>query len=384
MDPNQDTAKTPEATAAPASTPTPAPVQVDSATTIAPVTPPAKASKIQELLHNKKLVVSAAIAVVVLGAATAGAMWWTSPETSFNNATTSTAFSKGGTVKGTLTVKPESGSDVSLDYNTQYAGLVTKTDLSFKTKMGAVKLDINGGIATTANKSVLFRINDIKDTVNSFAGDSSDAVDQYYGSLIDKIDGRWVEVTESDMKELTKDSDADTSCVLDKGTKLINDKKFLSEASDIYKKNPYLLLTEKKASEKIEGRDSNHVVVSYDTKKATDYSKSLGGLQSLKDLKTCFKDSDPFQDVATGESVNSPRIELWIDKWNHKVNKFIVTQQQDGTTTTLSGVMTYNDAQKVDVPAAQTKFSELKTEVEAIQEDFAAPAAADSFTLEEN
>jgi hypothetical protein len=46
--------------------------------------------------------------------------------------------------------------------------------------------------------------------------------------------------------------------------------------------------------------------------------------------------------------------------------------------------MTYNDAQKVDVPAAQTKFSELKTEVEAIQEDFAAPAAADSFTLEEN
>ena len=118
---------------------------------------------------------------------------------------------------------------------------------------------------------------------------------------------------------------------MDKTTKLINDKAFMKEAADIYSKNAYFSIKDKVGSEKVDGRDSNHIVLAYDKTKAKAYGEALEKTNGLKDLKSCVKDADkdPTSSV-TDDSAATPKIELWVDKWSHKVNKIVVSQDQDG------------------------------------------------------
>ena len=332
---------------------------------------------------KKKWIILGSVLGVVLVGGVASAMWWTSPEKSLSDAMSMNSIPKGGNIKGDIVVTPKDSNAVTITFDSKYKGMVSKTDLGVKMSMGAMKLDITGGVATTANKRVMFRVNDVRDTVKSLAQGYDDVVEQYYGKLIDKVDNKWVEVTESDLKDATKDSGIDLSCFMDKTTKLINDKAFMKEAADIYSKNAYFSIKDKVGSEKVDGRDSNHIVLAYDKTKAKAYGEALEKTNGLKDLKSCVKDADkdPTSSV-TDDSAATPKIELWVDKWSHKVNKIVVSQDQDGTSTKLTATIGYNDNQSVDVPKADTQFKDLKTEIDSLQQQFAPTTSSESLMLE--
>ncbi len=356
----------------------PAPVATPpAAAPVAAATPPAGSDK------KKWIIIGSALAVVLIGGAVS-AMWWTSPEKSLSDAMSVNNLVQGGTVKGDIVVTPSDGTPVTIGFDSQYRGFVTKTDLSIKASMGAVKFDITGGFATTANKSLLFKVNDVRNTINSFAGaGNKEAIDQYYGKLINKVDGKWVEVTEADLKDATKDSGSDLSCVMDKTSKLINDKAFLKEASDLYKKNAYISIKEKLGSEKIDGRDSNHVVLAYDKTKAEAYGKALEETSAVKDLRSCVKDSGSSSSSTSSSDTATPKMEVWVDKWSHKITKVMMTQDDKGTSVKFTAVLNYNDTQKVDTPKADTQFKDLKTDMEELQQQFAPSATTtQSITLD--
>ncbi len=334
-----------------------------------PVISNTQPTSLMSRVSKKAIIAVVAGLIVLLGGGAAGALWWTSPEKSLSDAMSATELPQGGAIKGDFVVTPKDGKPVTIAYDTKYKGFVNKTDLSVKASMGAIKLDMSGGVATTANKSVLFRVNDIRDTINSFAQGDRAMIDEYYGGLLDKIDGKWVEMTEADIKDATKDSGTDFSCVMDKTAKLMQDKAFLKEASDIYKKNPIFSIKEKMGSEKIDGRDSNRVLLAYDKAKDKAFGDALEKTAAVKELKSCIKDTDTKMEDKKDDT-KTPRIEVWIDKWSHKINKMMVVQEDNGTTVQMTTVINYNNSQKVDVPKADTQFKDLKSEIEKLQQDF--------------
>lgn len=321
---------------------------------------------------KKKLWIGlSALIVALLVGGVAGAMWWTSPEKAFNDATSMTVFPKGGQVKGAMEIESESSPAVTLDYNVKYQGMRMVTDLGIKADSGMVNFNMTGGLATDTDKSMYFKVNNVKKTISSFAGEDNTMVQDIYGGLIDKIDGKWVQMTEADMKELTKDSGVNMSCAIDIAGKVGQNKAYTDEIQKIYSQNKYIVLKKTVGSESVEGVDSHRYEVDMDQSKMDGFGKALKTTTFYKDLSKCFSEEQRAEldqnTESTNTSQNPMKFEVWVDKWSHKPNKFMLSTSENGTKVKFSGLMTYNDTQKVDIPKADTQFKELRTEVEKLQ-----------------
>jgi hypothetical protein len=339
------------------------------------VAPPRKSRK-------KLLIITGAVLGVLLIGGTASAMWWTSPQKAFDDATSlNQALPKGGTVKGSIVVTPAGSPEVTFDFDTKYATNKMNTDLALKVNAGAVNLNLTGGVAYEADKSMFFKVNDVRKTITTFAGSSSGAIDQYYGGLIDKIDGKWVEMTSSDLKDLTKDSGADLSCATSTFTKLTTDQSYLKELSAMYDKNKYISIKDVVGSEKIDGRDSMHYTLAFDETKMKAYESAVKSSKFMQDFKKCVTNES--SESTSLESSPAPQgFEIWVDKWSHKITKVMLTSDSEGTAVKMTAVFGYNDAQAVTIPKADTQFKDLKSEVESLQEMFAPASSTEEFSLD--
>ncbi len=322
---------------------------------------------------KKKLWIGlAAILVVLVAGGAAGAMWWTSADKVFNDAMYDANYPKGGELKGAIEVSSDRNPTVTMDYTSRFQGMKTNTDLGVKLNAGMMNINMTGGIATDTDKNLYFKVNNIKKTIDSFAGTSSAAVDQYYGDLIKKIDGKWVRMTQSDLKEATKDSGYDMSCMADTIGK-ISQKSYTDEFVKLYKDNPYMTLKDTVGSESINGADTYHYIASEDQAKSKAFAKAMKETAFYKELRGCVAAEKRDEFDKSADSSNSDKkqpntkYEVWVDKWSHKLKKFLVTVDENDTKVKFSGTMTDNDSQKVDTPTADTEFKDLKTEVEKLQ-----------------
>ncbi len=347
MQPEQTPTVTPPTVSPPDNQPTPI------ATPDAPMNSgffPKKSSK-------KKLIIAGAVAVVLLGGGAAGAMWWTSPQKTFDDMMSSYELPTSARVKGTMDITPSSGMPVTVGFTTKFADGRSNSDLSLKMDAGAMKLDFTGAFATGDNKSLYFKVNDIRKTVESLAGSNTWMVEETYGEIINKVDGKWVEVTESDMKDASKDSGTDFGCVSDALVKITKDTTYVKDAYAIYEKNKYMSLKETIGSESVDGRDSHHFMVAVDKAKMDAFNKAMEKSKIAVDLKKCMTASDDTAAFDATEST-SPKLEIWADKWSHKLTKIVMTQDQEGTTVKLTATFDYAK-QTVSTPKADTQFKDL-------------------------
>lgn len=338
---------------------------------------PAVASK----RSKKPLFIALAVLLVLVSGGVAGALWWTGPQKTFDDAfNPSISMPKGGTAKGSIVVTSSTGPGVTVEFDTKVRGLATNTSLAFKVDAGAMKVDISGGVATDTNKNLYFKINDVRKTVNAFAGGNSDMIDQYYGSLIDKIDGKWVQMTEADLKEATKDSGTDMSCVLDKIAKIEADKSYAEDTAQIYSQNKYFSIKETLASEKIDGQDSHHYKVAIDKAKEESFNKVMRNSKLMKEIKKCVTDPSSLDEESSRvETSSDPTIEVWVNKWTHRLNKLVVSDDQSGLSAKLTVNIGYDDNQPVDVPKASTQYKDLQKEIESVKQQFQDQSGTEEF-----
>lgn len=342
------------------------PTTVSAPADTPPVAPMTAPKSTQPKFDKKKLIIAASVLVALIAGGVASAMWWTGPQKSLDDALLSD-FPRGGIVKGTMEVTPNASPAMTFDFDSKFSGITTNTAMGVNADLGMMKLKLDGGLATDANKNVYFRINNVRKTIESFAGDNAPLVEQQYGGLINKIDNKWVQMTESDLKDLTKDSGADMSCVVDKLSTMTRDKKYSDELKKVFSNNKYITIKDNVGSEKVDGKDSHHLVLNVDKNKMKSYGDAMKNTTFFKDVSSCFKNKEDAlksEDTTTGDV----KYELWVDKWSHKINKIMMTTDTDGTAVKLTATMTYNDAQKVDTPKADTQFKDLKTEIESLQE----------------
>lgn len=357
-----------------------------AAPTVEPAVAPAAPSPVaSKKAPNKKLLLGGVAAVVVaLIAGVSVYAWWNSPEKVFNDAiygSTAVPYS----VKGNMKVSQSSGPGATIEFDGKMADKKFYVDTSTKVDAGMMNFNLKASLAADANKDMYFRVQDVRKTVQTFAGDSMDAIEQYYGDVINKVDNKWVRITSADVKDMTKDSGADVTCMQDTLISVLEDKSLQSELKKVTqdKNNQYASIKEVVGTEKVNNRDSIHYKISIDATKYKSYTKAIGETSLMKRLESCVKDQSEIEDINSINESDMPTIELWVDKGTHHMSRMMMTSKsgQSDTSATLDATFGY-DKVPVDMPKADTEFKDLKQSIEQLQSQMSPSTGSSSFSTE--
>ncbi len=317
-------------------------------------------------------------AVLVIGLAAAGVVYafvYNSPDNAVMDAFTKALSAKSGSVAGTATMKSD-GTTVKFDVTSaSNASQQTAADVTL-TVTGQDQKDykLTGHFAGTKD-TVYVKLDDVRSVLSNALGSDYAAVfDQYYGSLLDKIDGKWIVLKNSDLAGASSGAvtSTETQCIQSEVTKLQSDATVRNEVMNVYQKNPLFTIASKGSDS-----DGNHyslTPVSKDRANAfvkafveTKFFKALDGCTS-QDLKSSLESSDSSSTSSTDATTGS--IDVWVDGWSHNLNKISVNLKS--STTELSGEFKpkFNNNPSVTIPKGDTTFDDLKTEIQSIEDQF--------------
>lgn len=191
-----------------------------------------------------------------------------------------------------------------------------------------------------------------------------------YKSQIDKINDSWIKVTKSDVDDLNSGVDP-TKC-----QQSINDLSLTDEDEDklteAYKQNSFVIVKEELDSEEIDGRDSFHYVLSFDSDKAESFINNIKTTEPYKKVYDVCQDYYDKAEASSGSdqySVNdlniSPddvRTDLWVDKSSRTPSRIKLSYNEKGVDFTADLVTEFNTALRPNVskPDQYMSLDEVK------------------------
>ena len=245
------------------------------------------------------------------------------------------------------------------------------------------------------------KLEDLQKSLNTLYGESlADQMQQYFGALIQKVDGKWVVVTADDVKGFGNDeSSKEMTCVQDEIGKIHTDTAVRSEFAKLLNDNFFIDITDKGTSV-VDGIRSNHYVLELNKDVYKQFLSKVKETSVFKAVDGCLEDTDLAKELnETTKSLDSAEAtpqkqetyELWVGTWNHEITKFSFTNSNTVTSTTQQLVVRpkININPQITVPEAETTVNDIKTEIEALTQQFqaatsqyVAPASSTTYTTQ--
>ena len=324
---------------------------------------------------KKGLIIGLIIAsVVLLGLAAAGVVYafvYNSPENVVMDAFSKSLSAKSGSASGTATMKSD-GTSFKVDFSSASStSQQTSADVTV-TVTGQDQKDykLTGHFAGTKD-AVYVKLDDVRSVISSALGsDYASAIDQYYGSLLKKIDGRWVVIKQSDLDSASSGaiSNKESQCIQSEVVKLQNDASTRDEVMNVYRKNPLFTVASKGSDS--DGNRYSLTPVSSD--KAKSFANAFVETKFFKALDDCtssdLKKSFTSDSTSTSSDKSTGTIDVWVDGWSHNLNKVAVNLKSDTSELTSEFKTKFNNNPSVTIPKGETTFDDLKTEIQGIEE----------------
>ena len=342
---------------------------------VVPVTPGAVSSGTEVVGKNpkkKKVLIIAAIVAGALGllgggTAAAYAFWYQNPEKVVLEAVGS-LFKQGAsthkisvdvksedtTVKVTIDAKVAENSAAQADVN----AAIAYKDKDYK---------VTGSMISDKDGNIFFKVNDVKDLLEQFAGDSADF--SAFDNVIKKIDSNWIKVSSDDLKSVSDEYSKTQKCTTD-ALKSFDDKAVSDEVLAVYKKNDFITIGDKIGSRTINGVGSLGYNVKLDEAKATSFYKALGDTKIGKALTACDSDFDfkPSTNKKDDADVAKSEVQIWSSRFGHKLTELNVTaKSDDDVTTKIVWNPTFAKDVTVTIPSKSVPISEV---IKDVQNDY--------------
>lgn len=363
-------------------TPVEAPVNTPEVTT---AFPNAQTPQLPVKKSKKGLIIGLVSAgVVILGLASAGIVYATvynNPENAVIDAFSKALSAKSSSVTGTANYKTQDVS-VKLDLSTaaNEAGQGS-ADATVTLTASGKDYTLKGHLAGTKDE-IYVKLDDLRSVIEGSLGEEYAEMIDTYGSLLDKIDSKWVVIKQSDITDLTNDSvsDKETQCIQGEVAKLQTDASLRNEVMDVYRKNP-LFTVESKGSDS----DGNHYILTpVSSDKAQNFSKAVVETKFFKaiddctssDLKKSFTDSSS---SSSSSSAPTPSIGVWVDGWSHELKKVSLSMKDDEAELTSEFKTKFNNNPSVTIPKADTTVDDLKSEIADLQQQFNSTYSTDDY-----
>jgi len=360
----------------PAGSQFPDPVPADSTPIIQPPAP-----------QKKRWVVAAIIAgaLVLLGGggASAYAFWYQNPDKVLGDAFVNAIRAKSVTYTGTMDIKGKDKTSSSLerlnltvDGKNSTGGSEVNVKLSLA--MSGVTYGVSGSGMYDKDANLYLKVNDVRKLVDQLSADGM-AMPSAFNDLIGKVDGAWIKISASDLKDFSEDTASSQTCVNDVIKKYESDQAITNELVDLYSRNRFIVVKEKLGSKdgslgyRIEG----------DEAKAKSFAKGAKDTKLFKELKNCdksfdFNVDDLFSDTSNDIS-SSSRIELWVNHWSHQLEKVSIAGGDEQSEGSIVVEPRFNQPVTISIPKDVITLSQLKADIEK-----AYTAYSEQMTLEIN
>jgi phosphotransferase system IIB component len=359
---------------------TPAVEQQENAPVADASFPEQQTSQLPVKKSKKGLIIGLVVAgVVILGLASSAlvyALVYNNPDNAVTDAFSKIFTAKSSSVTGTAMIKTQDSSvKMDLSSASNQSGQAS-VDASVVVTVSGKDYTLKSHIVGTKDE-VYVKLDDLRSVITGALGaDYSAVIDQYYGSLLDKIDGKWVVIKQSDIDSLSSGtvSNKESQCVHDEIGKLQSVATLRNELMDVYKKNPLFTVASKGSDS-----DGNHYSLTpVSNDKAKSFLSAMTGTKFFTavdncvstDLKKEFTDnvSSPSStaDTATGT------LDVWVDGWSHNLKKISLNIKDSSTELTSEFKTTFNNNPAVTIPKGETTVDDLKSEIQKIQDQLTA------------
>lgn len=355
--------------------------------------------KPKKKLYILLAIVLGALLVLAGGAYAAYALWYNNPKKVVSDAFAKLISAEDISFEGSLTGESstaKTAAKLSLVANKEKSSGSFQLDFTQSDTTASLKAQF------AAEKDKLYvKLEDLQKMLSAAYGEAlASQLQLYYGSLLNKIDSKWVVITADDLSELTKnESSKETTCVQDEVAKLQSDAGKRSEFTKLLNDNFFIDITDK-GTDSVDGVQSNHYSLAFN--KET-YKKFLEGLKAttvFKAVDDCLTDTDLAGQVDQSiESLNSTTsdekqqvtYDIWIGTWSHELIKLSASHSDavSGTTQQLTLQPKINTNPQITIPTADTTIDDIKTEIETLTQQFqaaasqyVAPAASNTYTTQ--
>lgn len=338
---------------------------------------------------KKGLIIGLVVAgVALLGLAIASVVYaavYNNPDNAVLDAFSKAITAKSGSTTGNMSYKLNEmsmGVDFSASANESQQ---SSSSITFKINTDGKEHVVKGNFVSTKDE-VYIKLEDLKSVFAGVLGSEySDMIDLYFGTLINKIDNKWVVIKPGDLKELSDDTidDKETQCIQGAFAKLQTDKVLRGEMEDTYRKHPLLVVTSK-GSDKDGNRYSLALADSDTVDKFVKASVETKFFKSVDDcVKTDLKKEFSARQSSSSNSSDKTAItfEVWVDGWSHNLNKISFGIKNEEGELSSDFRMKFNNNPVITIPKADTTVDDLKTEIKRLQSQLASPSYDSSSSL---
>lgn len=325
---------------------------------------------------NKKLIILIASLLAVLllgGGAYAAYSWYQNPQKVVTDSLVNGLTVKQVTYTGNVSLDSD-GTKMTIDIKGKSANLSSSAvDASITISNSGKDFKTDGSVIYGSNGDMFVKVDGLKEIADEYLSsmgidDSSTYAD--FNSAVDKfikkVDGTWIKISASDLKEFGQSYSKSQTCVNNAIKKFESDKTAVSEVADVYSKNQFIVV-----DKELGQKDGNlGYQIKSDNAKLKSFANGLKDTVIYKTLHDCDSsytiNADDI-DTATTSSSDST-VKLWVQTWSHKIAKLDVSAKESEGKSNGSATINFDYNSKVEVtnPSDSISISELKSSVEEL------------------
>lgn len=328
--------------------------------------------------NRKKLfaIIATTVVVVLVGSSYAAyALWYNNPTKVSDDAFRSILSAKSASYTGKAEFTPAGSGSGGVVVDFDGKGDAENSQVNMKLNVNMAPMTINLGMSFIGTKAgdSYFKIDNAKGILDTFAsamGGAAEANPQLT-SLTNKLDNKWVKITQADLKELNSSGDdQQTVCLQKTITDFQSNKAQQDQLYKAFNENRFVKIDKELGSAKIGNSTSNGYELGVDAQKAKSFGKAAEQIDVIKSVQKCvgedLKAGEDSSEEATNKSLKT-KVEVWADKWSHQLTRLKVTVEDEQGKMAINLDPQLNTTSKVTVPTDNiTLFKDLKADVEAL------------------
>ncbi len=314
------------------------------------------------------IIIATILAAIVAGSSLVYGLWYQNPEKVVTDALVNAATAKSSTYVGTMNINNADAKTV-LGITAKQSGSSRSIDATFDETASGKTFSLGGSAIVNSSGDLFIKLEKLAAIYASFKDQLSMYVSSAQSASIDqiiaKVDGNWIKISSSDLKEYSQAAATAQTCTNDALNKFQNDKTGISEMTNLYAKNPFIVI-----DKKLGAKDGS---IGYSLKSNTTALKAFAeSLKTTKIYTTLHACDNSFtidtSSIKTDQgATDNSALELWISSWSHQITAINFSDtSSDGTATSMTIKPTYNQTVNIVSPTSSITLTQLKSDIESL------------------
>ncbi len=330
------------------------------------------AQPVPEKKSKKRLIIGGIVAALLVlgvgGSAAAYTLVYQAPEKVLADAMTNLIQAKAVVYDGSLVYQSKDGDNkLNITFDGQANRASYGQDVDVKLTIDKKTYPLKASFLQTEDVTFYFKLDNLTETIESYQ-EEGEAIPPAARKLLDAIDGQWVNITLSDIKEWAQEYADTQKCVGEVFRSVKNDDAKFKEIADVYSKNPFVV-----SKGDVQSNDGNFGFdLDIDNAKQKSFVKGLNETALMKKLQKC-DDSyklNPEDYKEEKEDIDEKsNVRVYVSQWTHELRQVVSTYEDEENKGEFNLKPRFVDSVNVVAPTKAMTIEELQKLIDEVQQE---------------